>query len=56
MGRSALYVSAEAPDELPQTIKAAFATVTPLEQIPQPGRPLRPLYIYLCENYQTLPL
>jgi hypothetical protein len=56
MGRSALYVSEERPEDLPQTIKAAFAGVTPLEKLPpRPGLP-RPLYIYLCESYQTLPL
>jgi hypothetical protein len=56
MGRSALYISTEPPIDLPQTIKAAFGAVTPIQELPsRPGLP-HPLYIYLCENYQTLPL
>jgi hypothetical protein len=49
-GRNALYLGAE----LPQTIKGAFAQVSPLRkiQLPDGGE----LTIYLCLDYQTLPL
>jgi len=56
MGRSALYISRESACDLPQTIKAAFESVTFLKQLPPAGGGSEPLYIYLCVNYQTLPL
>jgi hypothetical protein len=56
IGRSALYITEEKADEVPQTIKAAFESVTLLEEYPLRGAHRNPLYIYLCKNYQTLPL
>lgn len=56
VGRSALYITEEKADEVPQTIKAAFESVTLLEEYPLRGAHRNPLYIYLCKNYQTLPL
>lgn len=50
IGRSALFLG----DELPQTIKAAFVSVVPLRTIAIQGR--QPLMIYLCLDYQTMPL
>ncbi len=50
MGRNALYLGAD----LPQTIEAAFENVAPLSRIVLPGG--RKLTIFLCLNYQTLPL
>jgi len=50
MGRSALYLGSD----LPQTIKAAFESVTELRGIALPGR--EPLTIYVCLDYQTMPL
>jgi hypothetical protein len=49
-GRNALFLGSE----LPQTIKGAFAQVTPLRKIrlPDGGE----LTIFLCLDYQTLPL
>jgi len=50
IGRNALYMGAD----LPQTIKGAFAEVHPLRKVllPAGGEVL----IFLCLNYQTLPL
>lgn len=56
IGRDALYITREQADEVPQTIKAAFESVTYLGQFPPPGNENERLYIYLCVNYQTLPL
>ncbi len=56
MGRSALYISRESANDVPQTIKAAFESVTFLQRLPPVGGDSEPLYIYLCVNYQTLPL
>jgi len=56
MGRDALYITRERADEVPQTIKAAFESVTYLGEFPPPGNEDERLYIYLCVNYQTLPL
>jgi len=54
LGRSALYLTDESPEDLPQTITAAFAKVSPLATLALPaGRKLR---VYLCEDYQTMPL
>ena len=50
IGRHALYMGAE----LPQTVKGAFSEVRPLRDIKLPDG--RRLVIYLCLDYQTLPL
>ncbi len=54
LGRSALYLTAEEPDDLPQTITAAFAHVTSFASLELGGG--RKLRVYLCEDYQTMPL
>lgn len=54
IGRSALYVTREPMEELPQAIKGAFESVSPAGEISAPDT--ERLYIYLCVNYQTLPL
>jgi hypothetical protein len=52
--RSALYLTTQTPDQLPQTITAAFAAHRLLGEITTPsGRILR---VFLCEEYETLPL
>lgn len=52
--RSALYVTPEKPDDLPQAITAAFAAHRLVAEITTPsGRVLR---VYLCSEYETLPL
>ncbi len=56
IGRNALYITRESPDDLPQSIKGAFASVDLLESLHPEGEIREPLYIYLCVNYQTLPL
>lgn len=56
MGRNALYLSRESANDVPQAIKAAFESVTFLKSLPGAGGDPEPLYIYLCVNYQTLPL
>lgn len=54
LGRSALYVTTQKPDELPQSISAAFADVQLLGELTAPdGRILR---VFLCGDYQTMPL
>jgi hypothetical protein len=54
LGRSALYVTEEEPADLPQTITSAFVRCTPYATISlSAGRKLR---VYLCEDYQTMPL
>jgi hypothetical protein len=50
IGRNALYVGSE----LPQTIQGAFAEVQPLKKIQMTDG--RSLTIFLCLDYQTLPL
>jgi 4-amino-4-deoxy-L-arabinose transferase-like glycosyltransferase len=50
LGRNALYMGME----LPQTIKGAFAEVRPLRNLKLPDG--RQIGIYLCLDYQTLPL
>lgn len=50
VGRNALYLGSE----LPQTIKGAFGQVTPLRRLKLPDG--TPLTIFLCLDYQTLPL
>jgi len=58
-GQSAIYLSGESPNRLPQSILGAFERVTPLEKIDVlsggEGKP-RTVYLYLCSDYQTLPL
>jgi hypothetical protein len=56
LGRSALYISREHEGDLPQAIGAAFESVSLSHELPRAGNDPRPLYIYLCLNYQTLPL
>jgi Dolichyl-phosphate-mannose-protein mannosyltransferase len=56
LGRSALYITHESPDALPQTIEAAFDSVSLFRELLGAGDDARPLYIYLCLIYQTLPL
>jgi hypothetical protein len=56
MGRSALYITHESANDVPQTIKAAFESVSYLQQMPPVGGGTEPLYIYVCRNYQTMPL
>jgi len=52
--RSALYITTQTTQQLPQAITAAFAAHRLLAEINTPaGRTLR---IYLCEEYETLPL
>jgi hypothetical protein len=54
IGRSALYITTQEPDDLPQGITAAFAGVQQLGDLAAPdGRILR---VYLCSDYQTMPL
>lgn len=53
IGRYALYVGREQPGQLPQAISGAFSEVQFVRKM-LPGKD--PLYIYLCLEYQTLPL
>jgi hypothetical protein len=54
IGRSALYITPQAPDALPQAVTAAFASHRLLAEITTPsGEVLR---VYLCSEYETLPL
>ena len=50
IGRPALYIGTD----LPQTIKGAFASVSPVRQIWLPDG--RTFTIFFCSDYQTLPL
>lgn len=54
LGRSALYLTREATDDLPQTIQSAFESVQPVAEI-RAGDNLT-LHLYFCRNYLTLPL
>ena len=56
LGRSALYMTHERAGDLPQSIGAAFDSVILYRELPGAGDDSRPLYIYLCQIYQTLPL
>ena len=56
LGRSALYITHEAPGDLPQSIEGAFDSVSLFRELPGAGDDARPLYIYLCLNYRTQPL
>ncbi|MEX1044563.1 MAG: glycosyltransferase family 39 protein [Chthoniobacterales bacterium] len=52
--RSALYITPQTADQLPQAITAAFASHRLLAEITTPsGQVLR---VYLCSEYETLPL
>lgn len=53
VGHSAVYVGREKPDGLPQAIRGAFSDVQLVREI---GPPEDRLYIYLCLDYQTMPL
>jgi 4-amino-4-deoxy-L-arabinose transferase-like glycosyltransferase len=52
--RSALYVTPQKPDALPQAITAAFASHRLLAEIGTPSGEI--LRVYLCSEYETLPL
>jgi hypothetical protein len=52
--RSALYITPQAPDALPQAVTAAFATHRLLAEITTPSGVV--LRVYLCSEYETLPL
>jgi hypothetical protein len=54
IGRSALYITPQTPDQLPQAITAAFAAHRLLAEITTPSGEI--LRVYLCESYETLPL
>jgi hypothetical protein len=56
LGRSALYMTHERDAELPQSIRSAFDSVVLFRELPGIEADTRPLYIYLCLVYQTLPL
>ncbi len=58
VGRSAIYVTDEAPADLPQTITNAFLRVSPAATVTvgNPAGPTRVLRFYLCQDYQTMPL
>ncbi|MFV0337512.1 MAG: ArnT family glycosyltransferase [Chthoniobacterales bacterium] len=58
VGRSALYLGTEAPDELPRSIKDGFEKVSPLEKIriKSPDGGSTAWFLYLCQNYETAPL
>ena len=57
LGRNALYITTEAPSELPQTITGAFGAVGLLKEMPliRKGRS-EVIRIYQCEGYRTLAL
>jgi 4-amino-4-deoxy-L-arabinose transferase-like glycosyltransferase len=54
LGRSALYLTTQAEEELPQAISAAFANCRLLAEITLPSEGI--LRVFLCSEYQTLPL
>ena len=51
---SALYITPQKPDNLPQAITAAFARHRLLAEITTPAGEI--LQVYLCSEYETLPL
>jgi hypothetical protein len=53
MGHSALYVGPERPENLPSSIRSAFSEVQLVQEV---GTGQDVLFIYLCLDYQTLPL
>ena len=52
--RSALYITPQTPDNLPQAVTAAFASHRLLAEITTPSGEI--LRVYLCSEYETLPL
>jgi putative effector of murein hydrolase LrgA (UPF0299 family) len=52
--RSALYITPQTPDQLPQAITAAFAVHRLLAEITTPSGEI--LRVFLCSEYETLPL
>ncbi len=52
--RSALYITPQKPDELPQAVTAAFAAHRLIAEIATPSGSI--LRVYLCSEYETLPL
>ncbi len=52
--RSALYITPQKPDQLPQAVTAAFAAHRLLAEISTPSGEI--LRVYLCSEYETLPL
>ena len=54
LGRSALYITWQAADDLPQAVTAAFVAHRLLAEIATPSGAV--LRVFLCEDYQTLPL
>lgn len=54
IGRSALYITPQQPDALPQAVTAAFAAHRLLAEITTPSGQI--LRVYLCSEYETLPL
>lgn len=52
--RSALYITPQSPEALPQAITAAFAAHRLLAEITTPAGDV--LRVYLCSEYETLPL
>lgn len=54
LGRSALYLTDEDAADLPQGITGAFGKVTPSSVLDLGGG--RKLRVYLCGDYQTMPL
>jgi hypothetical protein len=54
LGRTALYITKQNSNELPQSITAAFASHRHLAEITTPSGTT--LHVYLCSNYETLPL
>jgi len=54
LGRSALYLTTQPEEELPQAISAAFTTCRLLAEITLPSGGI--LRVFLCSEYQTLPL
>lgn len=54
IGSSALYITTQSPDDLPQAVTAAFGSYRHLADIKTPsGKILR---LFLCTDYETLPL
>ncbi len=52
--RSALYITPQAPEALPQAVTAAFASHRLVAEITTPSGEI--LRVYLCSEYETLPL
>lgn len=52
-GHAAIYAAREPPSQLPQAIRGAFGAVELVQQVGHEGQTL---YLYLCLDYQSLPL